>query len=295
MQLNVQYGIFSRQGSDPSNGPPGRGWGLFLFMPGDYKMSKKATFELNAELRNDQGKGASRRLRRLQDQVPAIMYGGGEKPTLITLDHKKVMHALENQAFYSHLLTMNLKDQKQTVILKDIQRHPFKRHAVIHMDFQRVRPTDTIHMRVPIRYHGEENSQGVKDGGIVNHQMIDVEIRCIASELPESIDVDLTNLALNQAIHLSEINVPKGIEFVALTHGHGDMAVVNIHLPRAAIAEEEAEAAAAAAAAAASAEAAGTAGTTAPAKTEADKSKKPDANKAKEAPKDKGKDKGKGK
>lgn len=220
-------------------------------------MSKKIAFELDAETRDDQGKGASRRLRRIQNRVPGILYGGDEKPANISLDHKKLMHALEHQAFYSHLLTLNLNNHKQQVILKDLQRHPYKKHALIHIDFQRVRATDKIHMRVPLHFIGEKGSPGVEDGGVVNHQMIDIDIRCIASELPEFIEVDLSHLKLNEIIHVSDLKLPKGIEPVALAHGK-DPAIVNIHLPRAAILEEQAEAAAAEASAATTAAAGAT-------------------------------------
>ena len=204
-------------------------------------MTAKAIFELNAELRHDQGKGASRRLRRAHDKIPAILYGGGEAPQAITLDHKKIMHALENQAFYSHILTINIDGKKQQAVLKDLQRHHFKK-AIFHMDFLRVNATDLINMHVPIHFIGEASCPGVKAGGIVNHRMIDLEIRCLASALPEYIEVDISKMALDESIHLSQIKVPKGVQIVALSHGQGseyDHAVVSIHVPKRAIVEEE--------------------------------------------------------
>ncbi len=197
-------------------------------------MTAKAIFEFTAELRHDQGKGASRRLRRMQDKIPAIIYGGGLPPVAITLDHKKMMHALENQAFYSHILTLDIAGQKQQAVLKDLQRHHFKK-AIFHMDFLRVSATDKITMHVPLHFVGEANCPGVKAGGIVSHRLIDIEIRCLASSLPEFIEVDLSKAALDDSIHLSQLKLPKGVEIVALTHGHEadhDHAVVSIHLPR---------------------------------------------------------------
>jgi len=189
------------------------------------------TFDLTASLRTDQGKGASRRLRRLQDMVPGIVYGGKEKPTSIMLDHKKLMHALEHEAFYSHILTLHLPDnKKQQVVLKDLQRHHFKR-ALMHVDFLRVNATDSITMRVPLHFINENIAPGVKKGGQVSHITTELEIRCQANQLPEFIEVDLANLELDHSIHYSEIPLGTGIEIIALTHGT-DAAVVSIHMPR---------------------------------------------------------------
>lgn len=197
-------------------------------------MTAKAIFELNASLRHDQGKGASRRLRRNHDQIPAILYGGNEPPQTISLDQKKVMHALANPGFFSHILTLHLEGKKQQVVLKDVQRHHFKK-AVAHMDFQRIKASDLIHMHVPLRYLGEATCPGVKDGGIVSHHLIDVEVRCRADALPEFIEVDISNMELDQGLHLSDLKIPKGVELSALAHGHGpehNHSVVSIHLPR---------------------------------------------------------------
>lgn len=200
-------------------------------------MSTKAKFELVAELRDVRGKGASRRLRRLEKRIPAIMYGGDEQPSLLTLDHTKVMHALENEAFYSHILTLHIDGKPHPVILKALQRHPYKRNAINHMDFLRIRPTDKIHMRVPIHFLNAETAPGLKEGGMITHQMMDIEINCIASELPEYIEVDLANLQLDQIIHLSDLKFSGKTESVALSHGQ-DQAVVSMHLPRVIVEEE---------------------------------------------------------
>jgi large subunit ribosomal protein L25 len=197
--------------------------------------TKKAVAELHGEVRKDQGKGASRRLRKLENLVPAILYGGGET-TSIQFPHNKVWHALENQAFYSSLLTLHIDGKKHQAVLKDVQRHPFRK-AIVHMDFQRVKPNDIIHMKVPLNFLGEETSPGVKAGGVITHHVIDIEIKCMASALPDHIDVDLSNIELDTTIHLSEIKLPKGAE----PYGYdSDAPVVAIHLPRRVVEEEAA-------------------------------------------------------
>ncbi len=198
-------------------------------------------FELNAEKRADIGKGASRRLRRLQDKIPGILYGGEKEPIAITLEHKQVLKALENEAFYSHILTIKIDGKAEKAVLKDVQRHAFK-PKVTHMDFQRVSAKSKLHMHVPLHFINEDLAPGVKiGGGIVNHLLTDVEVVCLPSDLPEYIEVDLAGLQLNQAIHLSDLKLSKGVELVALSHDH-DLSVANIQLPRAAVAEEAATA-----------------------------------------------------
>ncbi len=158
----------------------------------------KTKYELDAKLRNVQGKGASRRLRRDSNEVPGILYGGGEEPTLISLAQLKLLHALENPGIFSQLLNLNVEGKKQQVILKDLQRHHYKK-AVLHIDFLRVKPTDMITMKIPIHFTGAEESPGVKDnGGIVQHHLSELEVRCQVQHLPESIDIDLSNMMLDQ-------------------------------------------------------------------------------------------------
>lgn len=200
-------------------------------------MSTKPKFELVAELRDVRGKGASRRLRRLEQRIPAILYGGDEPPALLSLDHAKVVHALENEAFYSHILTLDIHGKAQTVVLKALQRHPFKAHAVNHMDFLRIRPTDKLHMRIPLHFLHADTAAGLKMGGMITHHVMDIDIRCVASKLPEYIEVDLSNLHVDQIIHLSDLKLPEHVESVALSHNQ-DQPVVAMHLPRAAAEEE---------------------------------------------------------
>lgn len=194
-------------------------------------------FELHAEKRADIGKGASRRLRRLDDKVPAILYGGEKEPSAITLEHRQILKALENEAFYSHILTIKLDGKAEKVVLKDIQRHAFK-PKVMHMDFLRVSAKTKLHMQVPFHFLNEDIAPGVKTGGgMVNHLLSDVEVACLPTHLPEYLEVDLANLELNQSLHLSDIKLPKGVEMVALSQGN-DLPVVNIQLSRGAVAEE---------------------------------------------------------
>lgn len=201
-------------------------------------MTAKALYTFDATIRVDQGKGASRRLRRSEDRVPAILYGGKEAPTTISLDHKKVMHTLENPKVFSHLLTLNLDGEKQQVVLKAIQRQHSKK-GVLHIDFLRVKPTDILVMKVPLLFVGGSESPAVKDeGGIISHHMNDIEVRCQAKDLPESIEVDISKLVMDETLHISHLKFPKGVESSVLSHGpEHDHPVVSVHLPRAALEE----------------------------------------------------------
>jgi large subunit ribosomal protein L25 len=204
-------------------------------------------FELHAEVREDLGKGASRRLRRLADQVPAIIYGGDKDPQPLTLVRKDLEKALENEAFYSHVLTINVGKEKQKAILKDLQRHP-ARESVMHADFLRVNENKAIKVNVPIHFINEAKSYGVKtQGGIVQHQETDIEVQCLPSKIPEYIEVDMLKVEIGQIIHLSDITLPEGVASVALALGEDhDLAVASIIAPKGGsdAEEEEAEAAA---------------------------------------------------
>ena len=195
-------------------------------------------FTLDAESRSDLGKGASRRLRRT-GRVPAIVYGAGSEPENISLEHNKVMHDLENEAFYSHVLTLNVSGNQQKVILRDLQRHPAK-PIIMHMDFMRVSDDQELHIHVPLHFIGEDVCHGVKmEGGQISHQMIEVEVTCLPADIPEFIEVDVTELHIGDSIHLSEMKLPKGIALTALSHGEGhDQQVVNVHATKVAVEEE---------------------------------------------------------
>lgn len=186
-------------------------------------------FEVNAQARQDQGKGASRRLRRA-GQVPAIVYGAGKEATPVTVRHSEMLRHLEHEAFYSHILTLNLDGKTEQVVLKDLQRHP-ARPIIMHADFMRVSETEKLTMHVPLHFLNETACVGVKQGGgVVSHQMVEIEIRCLPKDLPEYIAVDLINLQLGQMIHLSELQLPAGVEIPALAHGaEHDLPVVTIH------------------------------------------------------------------
>ena len=173
-------------------------------------MAKK-DFDLIAELREDQGKGASRRLRR-QGKVPAIVYGAGRPPRMVTLDHNRVIQQLENESFYSSVLNVKVGDKEQAVILKDLQRHPAKRQ-ILHMDLQRIREDEAIRMNVPIHFLNEDIAVGVKQGGgSVSRLMTDVEVVCLPKDLPEYLEVDIAELELDELRYISDIPLPEGVE-----------------------------------------------------------------------------------
>jgi len=210
----------------------------------------KTSFELVAEFRETQGKGASRRLRH-EGKVPAILYGGHADARTLTLSHQKLLIMLDNERFYSTILSLKVGDQTQAAILKDVQRHPFK-NAIMHMDFQRVQEDEKIRISIPLHFTGAAVSPGVKSqGGIVSHMRTQTEVSCLPKDLPEFIEVDISGLSINESIHLSQLKVPEGVALVDLAKD--DAAVVAIHSPRA----EEPEPTAAAAAGAAPAAAAG--------------------------------------
>ncbi len=195
-------------------------------------------FVLNAEPRTDMGKGASRRLRHA-GKVPAIMYGAGKDPTPICLEHNELAHQLENEAFFSHILAVKLDGKEESAIVKDLQRHPSK-PIIMHMDLQRVSANEEIRVSVPLHFLNEATAPGVREGGLVTHNITEVEVQCLPKDLPEFIEVDLGNLELNEICHLTDIKLPSGVEIVELTHGEEhDQAVASIHMPRAAKEETE--------------------------------------------------------
>lgn len=201
-------------------------------------MSKK-DFELDVAARDVSGKGASRRLRRESGLVPAIIYGGRKKPQNIMIPQNELDKHLEHEAFYSHIITLNVDGSAEDVILKDLQRHPAKA-VIYHADFLRVSKTKKFNTRVPLHFINEATSKGVKmQGGVVSHNMTDLEITCLPGDLPEFIEVDFTDVEVGQTIHISDLTLPKGVESIALNHGADhDLAVANIHKPKG-VAEDE--------------------------------------------------------
>lgn len=193
---------------------------------------------LEAETRALIGKGASRRLRRLDEKVPAVLYGGDKPSQAIQFLQKHVQKKLESESIYSSVFEITVEGKKERVILKDVQRHPYK-SIILHMDLQRVSSKDVLVKVVPLHYINEEEAPGVKEGGVVNHTMTQVEVRCEARHLPEFIEVDLAGFAMNQVLHLSEVKLPKGVELsIDPTTGDHDHPVVSIHEPRVVVEEE---------------------------------------------------------
>lgn len=199
----------------------------------------KFEFELAVEPRETYGKGASRRLRNKENKVLGIIYGGEDKPQAVALAFNHVKKALENEAVFSHILTLNQKGKKERVVLKDIQRHPYL-PKILHMDFLRVSENKPITMHVPLHFPGEKTAPGVIEGGIVTHHMVELEVRCLPRDLPEFIEVDISQGTLDTVIHLSQLNLPKGVEMLAVIHGpEDDLPVVSIHKPKLVVEEEE--------------------------------------------------------
>src|SRR5580692_7785751 len=212
----------------------------------------RITYQVGADSRHDQGKGASRRLRRA-GKVPAVLYGGHGEPRNITLDHQQLLTMIDNEKFYSSIISVNVESQAQPAIVRDVQMHP-ARNAVVHVDMQRVLENEKLKIHLPIHFKGEAVSPGVKtQGGIVSHTMQDVEISCLPKDLPEFLELDLSAMNLHDTLMLSDIPLPPGVIIPELTHRNPP--VVSIHSPR--VAEPEPEAAAAPAEGAAAAPAAG--------------------------------------
>jgi large subunit ribosomal protein L25 len=187
--------------------------------------------EINAKKRDSQGTGASRRLRHA-GRVPGIVYGGDKDAQSVDLDHKELYFGLKNEAFHSSVLNLILDGTKESVLLRDYQMHPYKQ-LVMHVDFQRVKAGEKIHVNVPLHFMNAEIAPGVKlGGGVVSHLMTEVEVVCLPGNLPEFIEVDLASLDTGHTVHLSEITLPAGVEFAVLVRGE-DQGVANILIVRA--------------------------------------------------------------
>ena len=238
----------------------------------------RISYTFGADVRGTQGKGASRRLRH-DGKVPAILYGGHLAARTLTLSHQKLLIMLDNERFYSTILSLKVGDQTQAAILKDVQRHPFK-NAIVHIDFQRVEENEKIRIKIPLHFTGAAVSPGVKSqGGIVSHMRNDVEVSCLPKDLPEFIQVDISGLSLNESIHLSQLKIPEGVILPELAKE--DAAIVAIHSPRA---EEPEPTAAAAAAPGAEGAAAPAAAGAAPAAGDAKKAEPAKKDEAKKEP-----------
>jgi len=198
-------------------------------------------FVLNAVVRSDKGKGASRRLRRLEGTTPAIVYGLGKEPVAITVEQRELFKKLDNEAFFTQILDLNIEGgENEQVILKDLQRHPFK-EVILHADFLRVSEDCKVTVHVPVHFLNEADCKGVKtQGGVIQHQKAEVEVRALPSQLPAAINVDMAKVEKGQTVHLSDLKLPAGAEIVELTKGADhDAAVVTVAAPKGAAAEAE--------------------------------------------------------
>ena len=196
-------------------------------------------FVINARSREDTGKGASRRLRRQSGEVPAIIYGGKKHAEKISILHKDITKALENEAVYSSIISLSVDGKAEDTIIKDIQRHPAKQ-VILHLDFLRVSKTTKLQTRVPLNFLNEDICIGVKmSGGLIAHTMTDIEVSCLPKDLPESIDVDMEQIDVGQIVHLSDIKMPSGVESVSLSQGaEYDLTVATVNKQKAADIEE---------------------------------------------------------
>ncbi len=199
------------------------------------------THKISVEARKDEGKGASRRLRRA-GSVPAIVYGGGELgPVSIQIAHKDVYMASQNEWFYSAILDLSLNDEVQKVLLRDMQRHPFKQQ-ILHLDFLRINENEEIRVRVPLHFLNQDTSPAGKTAGvIIMHEVTEVEVSCLPKDLPEFIEVDLADLKVDDIVHLSSLKLPKGAEVPELKLGkEHDITIVSAKLGRAEVEPTEA-------------------------------------------------------
>lgn len=193
---------------------------------------------ISAVTRDEQGTGASRRLRR-DGKIPAILYGAGKDTVKLTLDHNTLFHDLEKESFHSSILNVEVDSKGERAILRDVQMHPYK-PIIMHIDLQRVSAKDKIHMNIPFHFTGGEESPGVKlEGGIISHLMTELDISCLPDDLPEYIEIDVSGLNLGDSIHISEITLPKGVESTSVAHGGDDLAIVTCSAVRGSQAEDE--------------------------------------------------------
>ncbi len=193
-------------------------------------------FVIVAEKRDDLGKGASRRLRH-QEKTPGILYGSNQDPEPITVSHDLLIKSLQNEAFYSHILTVKIGGQECKAVLKDLQRHPYK-PKILHIDLQRVDENTAIHMAVPLHFLGADVAPGVKLGGLLSHSMSELEVTCKPKDLPEYIEVDVSQLDTGDTLHISDLVLPAGVKSVDLSHGH-DSPVATLQKLRGASSSEE--------------------------------------------------------
>src|SRR3989338_4676296 len=191
-----------------------------------------AVFEFEVQTRTATGKAAVRRLRSIEDRMPAIVYGGDKAPMPISLVHNKILKALDHEAVYSRILTLKCDGAAEQVVLKALKRHPFK-PRLLHADFMRINAKEKLTMRVPLHFLGETKSPGLKDGGVLSKLITDVEISCLHADLPEFINVDISGLAIGDSIHLSQIQLPEKVAFLHELDKDHDQVVVSVYEPAA--------------------------------------------------------------
>ncbi|MDN5848378.1 MAG: 50S ribosomal protein L25/general stress protein Ctc [Nitrococcus sp.] len=197
-----------------------------------------AELKLDATVRTDQGKAASRRLRRAQ-KLPAVLYGAERDTVALVLDEEQVLQLMREEAFFSQIIDINIEGTMERAILKDLQRHPVK-PTVLHMDLQRIAAGQRMRQRVPLHFINEDKAIGVKQRGVLHHDLLDVEVECLPEHLPEYIEIDMANLGLDEAYHLSDLKLPEGVTLTALAYDPDhDTSVVSIYTPRKATEEEE--------------------------------------------------------
>ncbi|MCL2831145.1 MAG: 50S ribosomal protein L25/general stress protein Ctc [Betaproteobacteria bacterium] len=182
-------------------------------------------FELNAQKRTTQGSGASRRLRSA-GKVPGILYGKGNPAVAIEVDHNTLLLSLRKEAFHSSIITLDLDGVKESVLLRDCQRHPYKLQ-VLHVDFQRVAADEKLHQKVPLHFINADIAPGVKlSGGMISHVVNEIDISCLPADLPAFIEIDLQHLAAGQSIHLEDIKLPNGVSVVI--HGQENPLIATV-------------------------------------------------------------------
>ncbi len=197
-------------------------------------------FTLSVQARTISGKSDVNRLRKLEGMVPAIIYGAGKDPKPLTIEHRVLAKALENSAFYSHIIKLNIDNVEENVILKDLQRHPV-RDEILHADFMRIRKDKKITVHVPIHFLNEETCIGVKQqGGKILRQLAEIDVLCLPGSLPEYLEIDMKDIELGQSIHLSDVKFPTGVESVSLSHDN-DLLVVSVQAIKEAVEEEATE------------------------------------------------------
>jgi len=193
-------------------------------------------FELTADIRDELGSRASRRMRR-DNRIPAVLYGAKKDTISLFLDANELNKKLENESFGSRVLTLGLQNQKEAVVLRTLQRHPVN-SRVIHVDFQRVSATQQLQLRVPLRFINEEHSAAKRMGAVFSRLITEVEVVCLPKDLPEAISVDISEVEIGQTMHLSELTPPEGVTFTALSQGM-DQGMISVSASRVLSAEDE--------------------------------------------------------